>query len=51
MTFVKVLNSAALSAADRAESTPMAASSTPGPVSSCSPSMGKSMAIADFRST
>ena len=42
---VKVLNKAALSAALAAESTSIAASKTPGPVSSCNPSKGKSMVL------
>ncbi|MOA06755.1 hypothetical protein D3C78_1264160 [compost metagenome] len=40
---VKVLNKKALSPAAAALSTAMAASSTPGPVSVCKPSMGMSM--------
>ena len=43
-TFMKVLNSAALSAEASAPSNAMAASITPGPVSSCRPSMPKSIA-------
>ena len=39
-TLRKVLNSAARSAASSASSTAIAASSTPGPVSVCSPSIG-----------
>ena len=40
---VKHLNSMALSAIAKASSTASAASSTPGPVSVCSPSIGMSM--------
>ena len=43
IALVKVLNSAALSAAASAESTPIAASTTPAPVSVCKPSSVKSM--------
>ena len=44
-TFIKVLNNMALSADIRASSTAIAASSTPGPVSVCSPS--KCMSITE----
>ena len=43
MTLAKVLKSAALSADASALSKAMAASSTPGPVSSCSPSIAMSI--------
>ena len=45
---VKVLNSAALSAARSASSTRIAASSTPGPVSVCRPSISKSILRREF---